>query len=331
MDFITLQAGQALQFQIQNGFGLCFRQVIKAVFHLAVRFINQNDQRFDISGRPSLGQQSVFGFLRGRRGANQLNDRIKILNRNSQTNQGMRPVAGLIEFINRPAADNFFAEFDKGADNVFQIQHNRAAVMNSQNVHAETGLQRRIFIQLIQNDIGLKITLQLNNNPDAMAVGLVANLRNAVQFLFFYQFGDTGNHCRLINLIGNFVDNNRLFILADFFNGAFGSHHYRTASGIISRLGTAVTQNQTAGRKIRPGDNADQIINGDIRVVDIGAAGVQNLAKIMRRNIGGHTDGNTVGAVDQQVWISGRQNNRFLQRFIIVRHKVNGVLVDIFD
>ena len=63
--------------------------------------------------------------------------------------------------------------------------------MNSQNVHAETGLQRRIFIQLIQNDIGLKITLQLNNNPDAMAVGLVANLRNAVQFLFFYQFGDS--------------------------------------------------------------------------------------------------------------------------------------------
>ncbi len=51
----------------------------------------------------------------------------------------------------------------------------------------------------------------------------------------------------------------------------------------------------------------------------------------MRRDVGGHTDGNTVSAVNQQVRIRGRQNRRFTQSFIIVGHKVNGIFINIVN
>ena len=51
----------------------------------------------------------------------------------------------------------------------------------------------------------------------------------------------------------------------------------------------------------------------------------------MRRNVCGHTNGDTVGAVNQQVRIRCRQNGRFLQGFIIVGHKIDGIFINIVN
>ena len=127
------------------------------------------------------------------------------------------------------------------------------------------------------------------------------------------------------------MDNDGLFVLVQFFNGAFCTHHDRTAAGQISGLCTGIAQNQASGRKIRSGNNVNQVFDRNKRIVDISAAGVNHFAQIMRRNIGSHTDGNTVCAVNQKVRITGRQNSRFLQAFVIVGHKVDGVFVDVVN
>ena len=95
-----------------------------------------------------------------------------------------------------------------------------------------------------------------------------------------------------------------------FFNRAFGAHHNRTAAGIISRFCTAVAQNHTAGRKVRPRHDGDKVVNTDVRIVNVSAA---------------------VGAVNQQVRITRGQNRRLLNGFVIVRHKIDGFLVDVFN
>ena len=136
----------------------------------------------------------------------------------------MRPVAGFIQFKNRPPADNFFTKLNKRLNNILQRQHHRPAVVNRQHIHAETGLQRRIFIQLIQHHVSLKITLDFNNHPHAVTIGLIADFRNPLNFLFFQQLGNTLYHCRFIDLIGNLVNNNRLFVFMQFFNRTLGSH-----------------------------------------------------------------------------------------------------------
>ena len=51
----------------------------------------------------------------------------------------------------------------------------------------------------------------------------------------------------------------------------------------------------------------------------------------MRRNVRRHTDRDTVRAVDQKVRKTRRQNRWLLQRFVIVRHKVNRIAFNILN
>ena len=87
------------------------------------------------------------------------------------------------------------------------------------------------------------IFFDFNNHANTLTVGLIADVRNALNFLFFNQFGNTLNHSGLIDLLGDFVDNDCLSVLADLLNSAFSTHNNRTTSGIICRLGTTLPQN----------------------------------------------------------------------------------------
>ena len=66
-------------------------------------------------------------------------------------------------------------------------------------------------------------------------------------------------------------------------------------------------------------------------IVDQRDAGVDNLAQIVRRNIGRHADRNAAGAVDQEVGEFRRQNRRLLFGVVVVRLEIDGVLVDVAE
>ena len=67
----------------------------------------------------------------------------------------------------------------------------------------------------------------------------------------------------------------------------------------------------------------------EIGVVDQGHGGVDDLAQIVRRDVGGHADGDAAGAVDQEVRVLRRQDRRLLAALVVVRPEVDRVLVDI--
>ena len=53
------------------------------------------------------------------------------------------------------------------------------------------------------------------------------------------------------------------------------------------------------------------------------------LLEVVRGDIGGHTNGDTRGTIQQQIGKSGRQDGRFLERAIKVINKVNGILFQV--
>ena len=69
----------------------------------------------------------------------------------------------------------------------------------------------------------------------------------------------------------------------------------------------------------------------DRRIVEIGDAGVDHLAEIVRRDVGGHADGDAAGAVDQQVRELRRQDHRLLLAAVVVRLEVDRLLVEIVE
>ncbi len=83
--------------------------------------------------------------------------------------------------------------------------------------------------------------------------------------------------------------------------------------------------------KVRAGHDLHQLLDRDGRIVEIGDAGVDHLAEIVRRDVGGHADGDAAGAVDQQVGELRRQHDRLALAAVVVRLEVDGVVLEVVE
>ncbi len=84
-----------------------------------------------------------------------------------------------------------------------------------------------------------------------------------------------------------------------------------------------------AGRKIRAGNDVDDLFESQIGVFDQREQRVAYFAEIVRRNVGRHPDRDSVRAVDQQVRKLRGQDLGFLLGAVEVGNEVYGVLLDI--
>ena len=329
-DFVAAQRGQALQPQVENRLRLFGRQPRIAFRRNAMaRIVDQQHHRRHILGRPVARHQLLARFLGVGRGADQLDHFVDIGNGDSQTHQNMGAVARLVEQELGAPRHDFFAERDEGDQHVLERHHQRTAAVERHGVDAETRLQRRETIKLVHHHVALGIALQFDHHAIAVAIGLVAQIGNAVDLLVAHQFSDALDHRRLVHLIGNFGNDDRFAVLAQGLEGDLAAHHHRAAAGVIGAVDAGAAENDAAGREIRTGHDLDEVVGRDRRIVDHCDGRVDDLAEIVRRNIGRHADGNAAGAIDQQIRIARRQNLRFAFAAVIVFLEVDSVLVDV--
>ena len=84
-----------------------------------------------------------------------------------------------------------------------------------------------------------------------------------------------------------------------------------------------------AGREIRALHELHQVIERDVRIVDLRADAVDDFAEIVRRNVGRHADGDAGAAVDEQIRECARENGRLGSRLVVVRDEIDRVLVHV--
>ena len=72
-----------------------------------------------------------------------------------------------------------------------------------------------------------------------------------------------------------------------------------------------------------------QLFGRDAGIVHIGETAINHFAKIVRRNIGRHTNGDTTSTVDEQIGEARRKNGRLSFRTVIVINEIDRVLVKI--
>ena len=243
----------------------------------------------------------------------------------------MGAIARLVQQELGATGDDLLAEVDEGAQEVLQGQHLRPTAVEGDHVAAEGILQLRIPIELVQHDIGDGVALDLDDDAHAIAVGLVAQLRDALDALLAHQFGDLFEQGALVHLIGNFGDDEGFAILADLLHLRLGAHQHRAAPGLISEPRPAPAQHDAAGGEIGSGDDLDQLIDGDLGIVHHGEDGVDHLAQIVRGYIGGHAHGDAARAIDQQIGEARRHDDRLVLLAVIVGLEVDGVEIDVLS
>ena len=161
-----------------------------------------------------------------------------------------------------------------------------------------------------------------------MTAGLVVSVGNTFQFAFLHEVGNVFDKLLLVDAVGNLRNDNLIVVLAAF-NLSLCAHHDLSASRLIGILHALQAVDEGTRREVRRRDILHQSFGINVGVVDIGAAAVDDLSEVMCRHIGGHTHGNTVTSIHQQVGHLRRHHGWLLERIVEVVGHIHGVFLQI--
>ena len=186
-------------------------------------------------------------------------------------------------------------------------------------------------VKLVEHHVRHGVALDLDDDAHAVAVGFVAQVGDALDLLLAHELRDLLDQRRLVHLIRDLGDDDRLALLADLLHLGLGPHDDGAAARGVGRLHASAAEDHAAGREVRTGNDLDQLFGRDVGILHEGQATVDDLAQVVGRHVGGHADRDAAGAVDEEVREPGGQNRRFVLRLVVVRVEVDRVLVDILE
>ena len=164
-------------------------------------------------------------------------------------------------------------------------------------------------------------------------VRFVAYLGNAFQALFAHQFADLDQQIGLVNLVGQFVDDDGLAPahLVDILEMGTAAHDHPAATGAITFLHPGQAVDESPGREIRRGHVFDQLLDIQVGVVQQRQTGIHHFAHVVRRNIGRHAHRDTGRTVHQQIGEARREYQGLVFGTVVVGSEVDGFLVQVGD
>ena len=92
--------------------------------------------------------------------------------------------------------------------------HLGPAAVQRHDVGAEARLQRGVAVELVQHDVDDGVALDLDDDADAVAVGLVPELGDALELLLAHELADLLDEVRLVHLVGDLGEDDRLALAA---------------------------------------------------------------------------------------------------------------------
>ena len=216
----------------------------------------------------------------------------------------MRPGARLGEVELGPAPDDVAPVVEVVDEHAAQRQGLRLAVDQREHVHVERELHRRVLEQVVQDLVRVGVALELDVDAHPVAVGLVAQVADALDPLVLDQLGDLLEQAGLVDLVRELGDDDRGPVALDLLERDLRAHDDAAAAvGVhladrVDRLPLAGQQvalaleavDRPPGREVRAVDVLAQVVRGQVRVVDDGDRRVDDLAEVVRRDVGRHPD-----------------------------------------
>ena len=201
----------------------------------------------------------------------------------------------------RAAAYDIQPVIDKVTNAVNQTQLARLPVDNGQHDDAEADLKLRVLIEIVENDLCLLAALQLENNSQAVTVAFVADIRNAFNFFIVQQRRSMLDQPGFVHLVGNFRNDDLLAVFTHALDRGASAQLQLPPALSVGVDNPLTAQNEPARGEIRPGHHFSNLVKRRLRILNQCDGSVDDLGEIVRRKIGGHANGNSGGAVNQQV------------------------------
>src|SRR5262249_27620511 len=236
-DLLALETGQPLQLHVEDRLRLDLRQT-------------------------EIRHQAFAGFWRCFRGPDQRDHRVEMVERDLQSFEDVIALLGFAQFELSSPADDLAAELNEALDELQEVQHLRPPADDGEHDDAEAGLQWRMFVEVVENHLRHFAALQLNHNPHAFAVRLVAKIGNALDRFLANQVRDALDHFRFVDLIRNLGDDDRCAIaFLVRLDRRSRAHQDRPAACGVGLNDPAMTHDEAARGEIRSRNQFDELTN----------------------------------------------------------------------
>ncbi len=186
-----------------------------------------------------------------------------------------------------------------------------------------------MLVQVVEHDVGHGVTLEEHDHAHAGLVTLVADVGDAVDDLLLDQVGDALDEHRLVHLVGDLRDDQRLAIALELLDLDGTAHGDAPASGAEGVDDAGPAEDLAAGGKIWAMYILKQVTDVQLGILEQGDQRVDDLGHVVGRDVGGHAHRDARGAVDQQVRETGGEHRRLHLLVVIVGDEVDGLLLDV--
>ena len=284
--------------------------------------------RLEVAQTEAL-HHALLGRVGRLRRADDVHDLVDVVLGDQQTLHDVQALLGLAQVEARAAHHHVVAVLDEVADQLAQVEQHRTSLDQGDVVHGERGLERRVLVERVEHDARHGVLLEDDDDAQAVAVRLVVDVRDALDLLVVDQVGNLLDHLGLIDHVGDFGDHDALAAAGRMLDLGAGAHHHAAAAREQRLPHPVVAVDQAARGEVGPFHILEQLLAFDLRIVDVGAAGVHHLAQVVGRHVGGHADGDAARAVHQQQRDLGRKHRGFGDRVVEVERPVDGLLLDV--
>jgi hypothetical protein len=205
-------------------------------------------------------------------------------------------LAGAVFFEQEDGAalDNVDSMIDEGTNRLVQAQLPRLPVEHGKKDHGEAFLHGRVLVELVQHDLRLRATLELDDDAHAVPVGLVAHVADVIDDLLVHQLGDALDQSGLVYLVRNLSDNDRLLFLGQVLQSRAGPHQEAPAAGLVGLGNAGFAVEKSSGGKVGALHVLQHFFKAGLGILDQRNGRVDHLGEVVRGNVGGHTHRNSI-------------------------------------
>ena len=206
--------------------------------------------RLDLREREAL-HQVVARVLDVRRLADGADDRVEVVEGDLQSFEDVSPIARLLEVELGASANDFAAPLDVVLKDRLERQRLRLSVDQCDHVGVEGQLQLRVLEQVVQHGARVGVSLALDDEAHPVAVGLVAQVGDALDLLAGHELRDLLDQVGLVDLVRQLGDDDRHAVLARLLEGALRLHDH-AAAAVRIQVADRVDPLLLAGQRVAP-------------------------------------------------------------------------------
>ena len=141
-----------------------------------------------------------------------------------------------------------------------------------------------MFEEGVEDDLSVVILLCFNDDTHTVAVCFFAKVCDAFNLLVFDLLCDVFDELCLVDLIGDFGDDDSALSVGEFLNFSLCTEHCTALAGAVCLFDTASAEDKCACGIVGSRDIFHQIVNCKVGILDECNGCINNFTKVVGRN-----------------------------------------------